>query len=114
MEKKQAAVDHDLRSDGEVKELSILFEVSQILDSSLDLRTVVEPVLEVVTRSLDLIFATLTLLNRQTGEIFIEAAYGLSPSQQRRGRYKLGEGITGIVIETGKPAIVPKISEEEA
>ena len=27
-------------------ELSMLFEISQILDSSLDLRTVVEPVLE--------------------------------------------------------------------
>jgi Nif-specific regulatory protein len=109
---KKAPTEHDLHSEGEAKELEILFEVSQILDSSLDLRTVVEPVLEVVTRSLDLIFATLTLLNRQTGEIFIEAAYGLSPSQQKRGKYKLGEGITGIVIETGKPAIVPKISEE--
>jgi len=112
VKKNPPTTDHDLAAEGEVKELAILFEVSQILDSSLDLRTVVEPVLEVVTRSLDLIFATLTLLNRQTGEIFIEAAYGLSPSQQRRGKYKLGEGITGIVIETGKPAIVPKISEE--
>ncbi len=111
-EKKHAAADHDLRPEGEAKELSILFEISQILDSSLDLRNVVEPVLEVVTRSLDLVFATLTLLNRQTGEISIEAAYGLSPSQQKRGKYKLGEGITGIVIETGKPAIVPKVSEE--
>ncbi len=76
-------------------ELSMLFEISQILDSSLDLRTVVEPVLEAITRSLGMKFATLTLLNRQTGEIAIEAAYGLSPSQKRRGRYKLGEGITG-------------------
>jgi Nif-specific regulatory protein len=98
--------------EGEVKELSILFEISQILDSSLDMRSVVEPVLEVLTRSLGMMFATLTLLNGKTGEIFIEAAYGLSPVQKRRGRYKLGEGITGKVIQTGKPAIVPKISEE--
>jgi Nif-specific regulatory protein len=111
MEKQSLA--RDLRRvSGEARELSLLFEISQILDSSLDLRTVVEPVLEVVTRSLDMMFATLTLLNRQTGEISIEAAYGLSPSQKRRGRYKLGEGITGTVIQTGKPAIVPKISEE--
>jgi Nif-specific regulatory protein len=101
-----------VRVEGEARELSLLFEISQILESSLDLRNVVEPVLEVITRSLGLMFATLTLLNRQTGEISIEAAYGLSPSQQRRGKYKLGEGITGTVIQTGKPAIVPKISEE--
>ena len=98
--------------DGAPSELSLLFEISQILDSSLDLRTVVEPVLEAVTRSMSMKFATLTLLNRQTGEISIEAAYGLSPSQQRKGRYKLGEGITGKVIQTGKVSIVPKISEE--
>jgi Nif-specific regulatory protein len=42
----------------------------------------------------------------------IEAAYGLSASQKKKGRYKLGEGITGKVIQTGKPAIVPRISEE--
>jgi Nif-specific regulatory protein len=94
------------------EELSILFEITQILDSSLDLRTVVEPVLEVITRSLEMKFATLTLVNRQTGEITIEAAYGLSASQKRKGRYKLGEGITGKVIQTGKTAIVPRIAEE--
>jgi Nif-specific regulatory protein len=98
--------------EGTQGELSILFEITQILDSSLDLRTVVEPVLEVITRSLGMKFATLTLLNRQSGEISIEAAYGLSASQKRRGRYKLGEGITGKVIQTGRPAIVPRISQE--
>jgi Nif-specific regulatory protein len=100
------------RLDGRPEELSILFEISQILDSSLDLRTVVEPVMEVITRSMGMKFTTLTLLNRQSGEISIEAAYGLSASQKRRGRYKLGEGITGRVIQTGKPAVVPRISEE--
>jgi Nif-specific regulatory protein len=100
------------RIGGEVKELAMLFEISQILDSSLDLRSVVEPVLEALTSSLDMLFATLTLLNRQTGDIVIESAYGLSPTQKRRGRYKLGEGITGKVIQSGKMAIVPRISEE--
>ena len=98
--------------EGGPSELSLLFTISQILDSSLDLRAVVEPVLEAVTRSLGMKFATLTLLNRQTGKIAIEAAYGLSASQKRRGKYKLGEGITGEVIETGKASIVPKISVE--
>ncbi len=104
--------DERIRAPGEIKELTMLFEISQLLDSSLDLHTVVEPVLEVLTRSLDMLFTTLTLLNRQSGEIVIEAAYGLSPSQKRRGRYKLGEGITGRVIQSGKPAVIHKISDE--
>jgi Nif-specific regulatory protein len=98
--------------EGRPSELSLLFEISQALDSSLDLRNVVEPVLEAITRSLGMKFATLTLLNRQTGEIAIEAAHGLSAAQRLQGKYRLGEGITGKVIATGKASIVPKISEE--
>jgi Nif-specific regulatory protein len=55
---------------------------------------------------------TLTLLNRETGEIFIEEAYGLSPEQRRRGKYQLGEGVTGRVVQTGQAAVVPKIAED--
>jgi len=49
-------------------------------------------VLKIIARYLGLRRGSLTLLNRETGEISIEAAYGLSASQQRRGRYKVGEG----------------------
>ncbi|MCP4693833.1 MAG: GAF domain-containing protein, partial [Desulfobacterales bacterium] len=37
---------------------------------------------------------------------------GLSRSTMERVRYKLGEGITGRVIETGEAVAIPKISEE--
>lgn len=55
---------------------------------------------------------TVALLNRETGEIEIEAAYGLSADQIRRGVYKLGEGVTGKVVETGRPMVAPRVSEE--
>ena len=29
-----------------------------------------------------------------------------------KGKYKVGEGITGRVIQTGKPFVIPKISQE--
>jgi len=96
----------------EIRELSLLFEISQTLDRSLDLRDVVNPVLESMAQHMGMMRGTLTLLNRETGEIFIEAAYGLSTSQRERGRYRLGEGVTGKVVETGQPAVVPRISEE--
>jgi len=94
-----------------IQELPLLYRVSQILDQSLDMREVVSPVLESLAEFLDMKFATLTLLNRKTGDILIEAAHGLSPQQARRGRYKLGEGVTGQVVLTGKPMIIAKTSE---
>jgi len=97
---------------GEVKELSLLFEISQTLDASLELRDVIHPVLVAIAKHMGMVRGTIALLNRETDEITIEAAYGLSQSQQARGRYRLGEGVTGKVVETGRPAAVPRISEE--
>ena len=96
----------------EVKELSLLFEISQNLDRSLDLRDVVPPVLSAMAKHMGMMRGTLTLLNKAKGEIYIEAAHGLSEEERRRGIYRFGEGVTGKVIETGKSAVVPRISDE--
>jgi Nif-specific regulatory protein len=93
-------------------EFSLLFEVSQTLDSSLDLREVLGPVLKIIARHKGILRGSLTLLNRDTGEISIEAAYGLSARQQRKGRYRIGEGVIGQVFQTGQAAIIPRVSEE--
>ena len=96
----------------EVNELSLLFEISQTLDTSIDLGTALGPVLRTLARQMGLVRGAITLLNRQTGEISTEAAYGFSRSEKERGRYKLGEGVTGKVVESGKPKVVPDISKE--
>jgi Nif-specific regulatory protein len=96
----------------ELRELRVLFEISQLLERSLDLRDVVGPVLEVMAKHMGMMRGTLTLLNRESGEIFIEAAHGLSDRQKGRGRYRPGEGVTGKVVKTGRPAVVPHISDE--
>src|SRR5208283_3138671 len=62
--------------------------------------------------NMEMLRGTLTILNRSKGEIFIEEAYGLLPEEQAKGKYRLGEGITGQVIDTGRLAIIPRISEE--
>ncbi|MCX8107188.1 MAG: sigma 54-interacting transcriptional regulator [Verrucomicrobiae bacterium] len=97
--------------DNTTRELQLLYEVSRRLDESLDMREVVQPVLEALARHMGMNYATLTLLHRQTGQILIEAAHGLSPDQSRRIRYRVGEGVTGRVIQTGEPLIVPRKSE---
>jgi Nif-specific regulatory protein len=96
----------------ELSELTLLLELSEILDSSMDLHKVLGPAMEAIHRHMGMFRGTITLLNRETGEISIEAAYGLSPSEQRRGTYQLGEGVTGRVVAEGRPAVVPRVSEE--
>ena len=95
-----------------IQELSLLFDISRTLDESIDLHDVVHPVLRLTAEHMGMLRGTISLLNRQTGEIFIEAAYGLSDHQQKRGKYQLGEGIIGKVVQTGRPMVIPNISEE--
>jgi Nif-specific regulatory protein len=96
----------------EVTELSLLFEISTKLGESLDLKAVLKPILQMVAEYMQIPRGTLTILNRSKGEIAIEEAYGLKPEEQAKGKYRIGEGITGRVIDTGQPAIIPRISEE--
>jgi len=96
----------------EVKELSLLFAISTRLSGSLDLKTVLKPILHLIAGHMEIPRGTLTILNRARGEIAIEEAYGLRPDEQARGRYRMGEGITGKVIDTGQPVVVPNIADE--
>jgi Nif-specific regulatory protein len=97
---------------GERQELKLLLEVSEILDSSLDLRDVVGPILKTIAEYLSFRRTFLTLYNRETHEIAIETAHGLSASQRKRGIYRLGEGITGRVVQSGEAAVIERVSQE--
>ena len=95
-----------------VEELSLLLEISRILEQSMDLNRIVHPVLQTIADHLGIVRGTITLLDRRAGEAFIEAAYGLSSSQRERGRYRLGEGVTGAVVESGKMRIIPRVADD--
>ena len=69
-------------------------------------------VLDILSNSMKMVRGTITILNPLRNEINIEVAHGLAQSTMNRVKYKLGEGVTGKVIETGKPVAIPKISEE--
>ncbi len=106
------AEDKEVESNREIRELKLLWEVSQALGRSMDLREVAGPVLNALAERMGMARGALTLVNRRTEEIYMEAAHGLSELQRRRGRYQIGEGVIGKVVETGQPAIVPNISDE--
>jgi len=98
-------------SDRHLHEIELLGEVSRLLDHSIDLRDVAQKILDALALHLSFPHATLTLLHRQSGEILIEAAHGLSPQQASLGRYRLGEGVTGRVVQTGRPIAVLRTSD---
>ena len=97
----------------EVRKLSTLLEASQALSATLDLKAGLSSVLDILGRHHGAIRSFVVLLNEQTGEAVLEAASG-AVEPGKRVRYRVGEGITGKVVETGKPIVVPRVSREPA
>jgi Nif-specific regulatory protein len=98
---------------GEVRKLSTLLEASQALSSTLDLKQGLHRVLEILGRHHGAVRSTVVLLNEETGDVELEAAAG-AVTPGKRVRYRLGEGITGQVVQSGKPIVVPRVSREPA
>ena len=95
-----------------IEDVTLLYEVSEALNEHLDLKKSLYMVLDILSSSMNMLRGTITILHPLSNEISIEVAHGLSKSAMQKGKYKLGEGITGRVIETGKAVTIPKISQE--
>ncbi len=100
------------RSQREVEEIACLYEITKALSSSLDMHQSLSQVLSILAERMGMNRGTITIINPYTSELQIEVAHGLSAEARKRGRYRIGEGITGRVVATGEPIVVPKISEE--
>jgi Nif-specific regulatory protein len=95
-----------------VLQLETLYKVSQILAAGKRQQEALATVLDMLDKDLGLARGTITILSLDGNEIRIEAAHDLSQEQSRRITYRIGEGVTGKVMQTGKPMIVPKVSQE--
>jgi Nif-specific regulatory protein len=92
--------------------LSTLTEISAILSSSLDLSDVFQKMMQIISDKLNMHRGTLVLLDESTGRLRTEAAIGLTPSDIERGKYALGEGVTGTVVATGRARIIPDVRKD--
>jgi Nif-specific regulatory protein len=97
-----------------IKQITLFYEISQTLNEHLDLKKALYRVLDILSSSMEMRRGTVSILNPLRNEISIEVAHSLSPSTIEPVKYKLGEGITGRVIQTGKAVTIPKISKEPA
>ncbi len=96
----------------QAKELAALTEISKAISSSLNLATVMQNILNILHQHLGMERGTITLLDPETNELSIEVACGLDLTEIKRGRYKIGEGITGKVVAAGEPIVVPNVGKE--
>ncbi|MGB2820551.1 MAG: sigma 54-interacting transcriptional regulator [Phycisphaerae bacterium] len=95
-----------------VRDLDALYRISQILVMGIGQRSTLAEILDILHNDLGMGSGTIMLVSPDRSELLVEVAHNLSPRQHRTVRYRMGEGISGRVVQTGKPAIVPRVSEE--
>ena len=94
-------------------ELPLLFEISRMINNSKFIKEALDPIMELIASYLGAERTMLSILNRENSNILLEAGFGLSREAIKKGRYLIGEGITGEVVKTGKPVFIEKISQDK-
>lgn len=95
-------------------ELNTLYEIARSLSTytSPEPEEILGSILEILSANMGMRHGTITLLDPATKQLYIEVAHGLTDEEKGRGVYNIGEGITGRVVATGEPAIIPDIGKE--
>ena len=88
--------------------LSLLNEISNVVHATLDPQEALNGILREAVRVMRASSGSAALVNPTDGLLEIQASQGL-PAEAAQMRLRLGEGITGWVARTGKPARVPNV-----
>jgi Nif-specific regulatory protein len=99
-------------ADRSTMQLEVVYRISQALAHQHDVSALLREVLDILAAEMGMTYGTLTLRRQDSDTLSIEASQGLTREEARRGQYRLGEGITGRVAQSGKPIVVPDVSKE--
>ncbi|MEM8782063.1 MAG: sigma 54-interacting transcriptional regulator [Planctomycetota bacterium] len=94
------------------QELVIIEGTTQILGDALELSEAFTGAMTMLSQRLGVERAALVLVDPASQRARTVASIGLTPAEQERGRYALGEGVTGGAMASGEPAIVPDVAQD--
>lgn len=94
------------------QEQLLIRESIRLLSRTPDTPTAIREMLHLLSELLGLNRGRVVLPDNARGDLSIRYAYGLTHSEIAQGRYDLGEGITGRVMQSGETLIVQDIDNE--
>jgi len=92
--------------------LKLLYEVGSVIHSTLEPQPALVLLARETARLMSASSCSVVLVNPTTGFLEIQAAQGL-PNQAEDLKLRIGEGITGWVAQTGKPARVGDVTKDK-
>jgi Nif-specific regulatory protein len=94
-----------------IRDLSLLFEISQTLETSLDLQEVIRPALKKIAATMGLQRGTVTIVNRDTAEITVDQSAG--PEGDGDLCARAFKPLLAKVVESGEPLVIRDVTRNE-
>jgi len=91
------------------EELATLYEITNFIISSNDIEKVLKEILNILSEKMNLKRGIISILDKTSNEIFHDT-YGFQDPKETI-KFKIGEGITGKVIESGEPIGIPRLDK---
>ena len=98
-------------SASEPEPLALLADVNAALVETQNIRAGLQRALQILAQRQRVLQASVVLKSPDTNRLQIAASEGLSLEGQR-ATWAVGEGVTGQVVQAGRPVIIPQISQE--
>ena len=97
-----------------VRDLALIYEIGQEVNSIIDLDQLYAKITETVKKYLKIHEFAILLFDEKREELHVVAAYGF-PDEEAvlRTNFRRGEGITGLVAETGRKIYIKDTSREQ-
>jgi sigma-B regulation protein RsbU (phosphoserine phosphatase) len=96
-----------------IEKLEFLTSASRMLNSTLDLDQLLEVIMKIVEKALDVEAVSLSVVDESGKNLVFEVARGRRGDEIRGITIPFGEGIMGRVAQSGKPLVVNDTSEDE-
>jgi Nif-specific regulatory protein len=92
--------------------LTALYRIARVIGTGGAIENIMEKTLDILETYAGMRRGMISILNQENAELTVDIAKGISETGKKRGKYRLGEGITGKVVATGRPIAIPKLKNE--
>ncbi len=103
----------DSKEDVYHRELHTLLKFSTLINSSLKIETVLDNAMNCAEEFINAEASTIYEKDEEKKDLFIRLARGEKKDPIKDVRVKLGDGIAGHVVETGKPMVINDVTKEK-
>ncbi|HVP37186.1 MAG TPA: SpoIIE family protein phosphatase [Terriglobales bacterium] len=86
-------------------ESCVFMETSKLLNSTLDLKELLDIILESITKAMEASFSSISLYDRKAQELSLYLYSGENKEEKKELRLKLGQGVAGWVAQNQEPVI---------